>query len=77
MSIGKIIWFSPEDKIGYVAKEGSRMIFTSPAMYFFNEAAFPGLAQAPNKDLVGQLVKFDTMFSSTLDEDVVKTMELL
>lgn len=75
--VGEIIWFSAPDKIGYVMREGKRMVYSAPLMYFFNEASFPEMNIVNDKNLVGQKVEFETMFSSTLDEDVIKNMRLL
>ena len=74
---GTIIWFSKPEGIGYVMREGKRQAYSQPMLYFFNEQAFPEMKKLGGLDVVGQKVSFETMFSSSLDEDVVKTMRLL
>lgn len=74
--LGEIIWFSPNEKIGYVLRDGTRHAGAAPIMYFFNAGSFPEIDKLPGNP-VGQKVTFDTMFHSKLDEDVVKTMRLL
>lgn len=69
---GKVIWYSAPEKIGYVMREGTRMAYTAPIIYFFNHEAFPDCSNYLT-DVVGQPVEFDTMFNSQIDSDVVKT----